>query len=553
VVNNPNASPEPEGVNAPSTNRRLFGYLSLQSSGTMVSRAIGFVRELVSSYYFGVSAAADTFFAALTIPTLFRDVLGEDVVERSFMPGVREELARGNKDRAWRLASASLNWMMIGIALVSVLVWWAAPWLVTVVAQGLEQRGVDAAALQDVVKMTRILVPFIALIALAAFVGGLLYYGYDLHLPFSLAPATLSIGVITSLALFADDIGVYALAWGFVIGAALQFLVQVPFLWMRRVRRMQPHYTPTLRPPSGTSRRLSRETLYVTLQSVLTKTTEVVDRRVASFLVSGSISSLWFAARLVQLPLAIIGIAIARAVTPHLSERHGVGDTDGFKEGVLIGYRYNLLLILPVTALLIVLAEPIVRLVFERGNFSADDVEMTALAFWCYATGLLGMSLYTLGSRVCSALGRNRVATFTAAVGAGVNIWLNYELSATSLRHGGLALATAIGFTVNATLLFSWLHRHLRVSGAGFSAGELLVPILRVAVNTAFAAWTAWFTLSAVAWLSLRIDVSQFLTNAFAVAVPFATGGLVYVIVSLVNPVPEVMPLVRRIQRVVRR
>lgn len=532
-----------------STQRRLFGYLSLQFGGTLVSRLMGFVRELVTALYFGAGPAADAFIAALTIPTLFRDVLGEDVVERSFMPEIRENLARKEHHRAWRLASASLNWMMIGLALTMAFVWFAAPWLVDVVAQGIHRREVSEGTIRDVIHMTQVLTPFILFIALGAFVGGLLYYGYDLHLVFSLAPATLSIGVIFGVVFLTGSLGVYALAWGFVAGAALQFLVQVPFLWKKRVRQSEPRYHLILRPPAGSGRRMARETGHVTLQSLLTKTTEIVDRRVASFLAEGSISSLWFAARLIQLPFAIIAIAISRAVSPYLSERVGLGDKEGFKKAVLIGYRYNLLLMLPMTGLLIVLAHPLVRLIYERGKFGAHGTDMTALAFWCYTAGLLGMSLYSLGARICSTLGKNRVATLTAAIGSGLNIWLNYVLSATFLRHGGLALATSIAYTTNSLLLFLWLHHYLRRGGAGFAFAELATPALKVAANSLVASAGAYAVYAWVVVPSAWLMSIGIIHKALAFLLPFVAGGVLYGIASLLNPIEEVMPVIRRLRR----
>ena len=532
-----------------STQRRLFSYVSLQFAGTMISRVAGFARELLTAVYFGAGSQADAFIAALTIPTLFRQVLGEDVVERSFMPGIREHLARREHAQAWRLASASLNWMLIGIAVTVALVYLAAPWFVDVVAQGIHQRTAAQSTIQDVIHMTRVLTPFILFIALAAYVGGLLFYGFDLHFQFSLAPAILSVGAIVAVIFYSGRIGVYALAWGFVAGAVLQFFVQVPFLWMRRVRESDPQYSLTLRPPRGEGRRMWRETAYVTLQSILTKTTEVVDRRVASFLVAGSISSLWFAARLIQLPNAIIGIAISRAVTPYLSEQMGLNDRKEFKKALLIGYRYNLLLILPTTGLSIALAHPIVRLVFERGRFGAHDTDMTALAFWCYSLGLLGMSLYTLGARICSALRSNRVATATAVIGGGLNIWLNYVLSATALRHGGLALATSIAFTVNSALLFGWLHHFLQKSEAGFTAAELLIPTAQVTLNAALASAAAYLVYRGVILHSAWLSSAAFVPETVAVMLPVTVGLAVYSVISLLNPVEEVRPIVRRVAK----
>jgi putative peptidoglycan lipid II flippase len=525
--------------------------------GTLVSRTLGFIRELVVARYFGAGSRADAFFAALTIPTLFRDVLGEDVVERSFMPGIREFIARRDYESAWRLASAAVNWMLVGMALVMAFVYLAAPWLVTVVAKGFDDPSKGPELMATTIALTRVLTPFIMFIALAAFAGGLLYYIFDRHLAFSFAPAMLSVGVISGLVFFFDTLGIYSLAVGFVAGGALQFLVQIPSV-VRGGRSYSLRYRLTLRPPENTGGRMTRETAYVTLQSILTKTTEVFDRRVASFLAgAGSISSLWYAVRLVQLPLAIFTIAVSRAITPYLSEQIGKGDRAEFRSGLLSGFRYNLLFIMPATGLMIALAEPIVRVIFERGSFGATATTMTASALWCYAVGLLGMSLVRFGSTVCSTLERNKVPMYTAVVGGVVNIWLNYVLSATYLKHAGLAMATSIGFTVNAILLFGWLHRHLKREGGGertvtesggFTFRELFAPAFRVGVNALASSAVAYLVFHHVV-IPMELRSLGFIGDVIELLIPLAVGGIVYIIASLVNPVEEVQPLLRRIRR----
>ena len=529
----------------PSTQRRLFSYLSLQVGGTLVSRALGFVRELVTASFFGAGTKADAFFAALTIPTLFRDVLGEDVVERSFMPRIREYLAKGEQGKAWLIASVAMNWMLVGIAAVTTLIYVAAPYMVWLVAEGLD----DADAMQMTVTLTRVLTPFVMFVALAAFAGGMLYYVFDEHLIYSFAPAMLSVGVILGIVFLYGSLGIYSLAIGFVAGAALHFLVQLPSLVKHYRSRDRLRWSASLTPPDGAGKPLLRETGYVTLQSVLTKTTEVFDRRVASFLAEASISSLWFAARLVQLPLAIFSIAISRAVAPYLSEQVGLGDKEEFKKAVLIGYRYNLLFILPTIGMIIALAHPMVRLVFERGNFSEADSVMTSSALWAYAVGLLGMSLYRLGSSVCSALGKNKVPTITAAIGGALNIWLNYVLSATVLEHAGLAMATSIGFSVNALLLYGWLHHHLAEDGAGFTFGELVGPAARVSVNVILSVAASWAMYHWIVLPSETLTGPGFFAKAAALMIALAPGGLVYGLASLANPIEEVKPLLRRLRR----
>jgi putative peptidoglycan lipid II flippase len=205
------------------------------------------------------------------------------------------------------------------------------------------------------------------------------------------------------------------------------------------------------------------------------------------------------------------------------------------------------------TALFIVLAEPIVRLVYMRGQFTEQDVQSTALAFWCYGTGLFGMSMYSLGSRVCSALNRNKVATITSTVGAAINIWLNYELSATALRHGGLALATSIGFSVNALLIFIWLHRHLVSNNAGFTFAELFAPALRVLLNSAVAALAAWYAYATVSSGFESMSAPGFLAQAASVGIALGAGTSAYALMSVVNPIPETAPVIRRLKSLLHR
>ena len=279
-------------------------------AGTLVSRLSGFVREVVTAAVFGAGTSMDVFVAAFTIPNLLCRILGETTVESAFMPLFRGIHARGEKERAWRLASRTTVNLTIALVVVVLLGILAAPLLVRVVASGFTGE-VEAAA----VRMTRLMFPFGLLIGLAALMGAILL-SFGRYKVYSLAPVMLNIGIVGSVLLLAGRISYVSLAVGVLVGGFLQFVVQVPFV--RRMARAD-----------GASIRLTEAGLRdadvhhvvslsgpVVVASAIQRVGVIVDRTIASFLVPGSISSLYYSFRLVHLPYAILALAAGRAVAP---------------------------------------------------------------------------------------------------------------------------------------------------------------------------------------------------------------------------------------------
>lgn len=443
--------------------RRIFKNLLDLVSGTLFSRIMGFLRELVTASYFGTGKAMDIFVIAFTIPTFFRRFLGEDVVERAFMPPFKRLISQHKFNTAWRLLSSCFNLMLVALFFFMALLYFIAPLLVHLLAPGLAESLVPLA-----VKMTYWILPFMIIIGMAAFVGGMLNF-FEMNRIYAMAPAMLSVGIIIGIIFFKPLMerngisGMYALPAGFLLGGFFEFAIQVPFLFKKKIRtQTRARYHTKIDFQDKELKSVGRESGFIAMKSLIDKSVEIIDRRLASFLISGSISSLWFAQRLIQLPAAIIGLSISRSIIPYLTEQKALTAEDNFISGIKLGIRLNFYLTLPVIMIILLLNQPIINIVYRRGAFDAESAFLTSIAFWCYALGLLGMGLNVFFSQIFSIFQKNKIPFYTSIGAAVLNIALKFILVKTSLKHGGIALASSIAFTIYAGLLFQFLKKELQ-------------------------------------------------------------------------------------------
>ncbi len=457
--------------------RRVLKNLIDLATGTLVSRVFGFVRELVTAAYYGTNRAMDLFVIAFTIPAFFRQVLGEDVVERAFMPPFKTLISQKKYAKGWRLLSSCLNLMIFVLLILTALLYLLAPLIVKMIAPGLAED-----LLPQAVTMTYWIIPFMFIIGMAAFAGGILNF-FEMNKIYSLAPAMMSVGVIIGVHYFRSFLGIYALPAGFLLGALLELGVQIPFLFVRKIRKeTEAHYYGGIQIHDAEMQKVGRETGFIFLKSLLDKSVEIVDRILASFLITGSISSLWFAHRLILLPVAIIGLAISRSLIPYLTEKRALIEDRKFLEGVTLGIELNFALVLPTIMFMVVMAKPIITLVYQRGVFDAESTQLTAVAFWCYSAGLLGLSLNAFLSRIFSIFQKNRIPFYVAIFSSVLNISLNFLLVRTSLRHGGIALASSIAFTMSGIVLFYFLLKQLNFE---LNVRQIFTDFIKLAVVSA--------------------------------------------------------------------
>ncbi len=496
-----------------------------------MSRISGFIREVVVASFFGASRATDIFAIAFTIPTLFRRILGEDMVEKAFLPSFRQLIAAGEHDKAWRLASKIFTLMVLCLLTIMGLLYLVAPDLVHLIGAGLEET-----AFRKAVVMTYILLPFMVLIGMAAFVGGLLLF-MDATDVYGFAPVMLSVGVIAGVIFLSRKIGIYALAVGFLVGGLLQLLYQVPYLVKKsREYRGRLRLNLVAGDKIPEMKTVGKQSGWIFLQSISSKTVEIVDRVLASYLVAGSVAALYFAQRLIQLPNAILSLALSRAYVTDLNDHAQNRDWHAFKKTVVNGLNASFALMIPVTALLVALSSPITILVFKRGVFGTKSVEITSIAFTYYSLGLVGIAVYNNYTRIFPALNKNQWPVVTSLVAAAVNVVLNIVLVKTPLAHGGIALASSLAFTLNAALLFVLLNRELRILGAtAVGYGDIKEVLLPVGVGSVIAGiavhefYRIWLDLSGK--LSINWQVVFDWQAVLGICIAGAAGMLVFALV----------------------
>jgi UDP-N-acetylglucosamine--N-acetylmuramyl-(pentapeptide) pyrophosphoryl-undecaprenol N-acetylglucosamine transferase len=494
--------------------------------GNLISRMFGFVREMVIAGYFGATRATDLFAIAFTIPTLFRRILGEDMVEKAFLPPFRQMIAAGEYRRAWLLASRVFNLMMLLLLLIMGIFYLLTPNLVRIIGAGLAATEFHHAEV-----MTYFILPFMVVIGLASFVGGLLLF-LDATATYALAPIMLSVGVIVGIIGLKPYLGMYSMAVGFVLGGILQFLIQIPVLFRSsRKSELGMRYETGSEEPMPELKEVGRQSGWILGQSVANKTVEIVDRVLASFLVPGSIAALYFAQRLVQLPNSIIGLAVGRAGVTELNDQVQKEDWQGFRKTVITGLRYNIVCMVPLTVFIMVLVGPITSVVFQRGAFGKSSVDLTALAFAFYALGLLGMGFWNLYSRVYPALAKNQIPLYTSLVSAVLNVGLSLLLVRTSLRHGGLALASSIAFTINGVVLFGAFNLELRRLGQrAIGWQDLGDTFLFTAIASGSGGLTAWLLYPRLVETSFLARLPQVIFHWGEVAgLIFAAGAGMFV------------------------
>ena len=440
----------------------------------MTSRVFGVLREQVLAALFGAGDATDAYNVAFRVPNLVRDLFAEGAMSSAFVPTFTRHLTTAGKDSAWRLGNLVVNALIvITVALVV---------LGVIVAEPLV--GLFAGAYRAVpgkfeltVFLTRLMLPFLTFVAVAAAFMGMLNSLHRFFIP-ALSPAMFNVAtIICALALVPvmPAFGwppIAAIAIGSLVGGAAQLSLQWPSL-----RREGFRYRPIL---DWRDESLTRVLVLMgpgTIGLAATQVNVLVNTVLATGEGTGAVSWLNYAFRLMYLPIGLFGVSIATATLPAVSRHVAVRDEGAARRTVADGLSMMLMLNIPATVGLMALAVPIVRVIFERGAFTASDTVATAAAVQFYALGLVGYSVVRITSPVFYALGRNRtpvvISVATVLVNAALNIWLVERMG-----YGGLALGTSIAALFNAALLMFFLRRRLGgIEGARISGSLLRITI----------------------------------------------------------------------------
>ncbi len=431
----------------------LLRALATISSMTFVSRVLGFARDFFIARFFGAGFATDAFFVALRIPNLLRRMFAEGAFSQAFVPILSAYKNRQSAEETRSLVDAIGTLLFVMLVVATAIGMLAAPLIGYLFVPRWFHADPDKFALT--VQLLRITFPYILFISLVALAAGVLNTWSRFAVP-AITPALLNVSFIIAAAFFAErfDPPVLALAWAVFIGGALQLALQLPFL--ARIG-MLPRWRLDLRHPGA--RRVLKLMVPAAFGVSVSQVSLLINTIFASFLVTGSVSWLYYADRLMEFPAGMLGVALGTILLPSLSRHYASGAAEEYAKLLDWGLRVTLLLALPAAAALAVLAVPLITTLFHYGRFGADDVWMTRQALVAYSLGLVGMILVKILAPGFYA--RQNVIT-------PVKIGL-VTLAATQLmnlafivplKHAGLALAIGLGACLNAGLLYRNLRRH---------------------------------------------------------------------------------------------
>jgi putative peptidoglycan lipid II flippase len=479
---------KPDTVSAPGhppprRGEGLARYAGVTGVATLASRLLGLARDQVLAWFFGAGNEMDAFVVAFRVPNLVRDLFAEGAMSAAFVPTFTRQLTLKGKADAWRLANNVLTTLLLSTGALVVLGMACARPLV-------EMYAGDFASvpgkLELTVRLTRVMLPFLTMVAVAAAVMGMLNSLHHYFVP-ALSPAMFNIATIVGafvLIPMMPPLGlppIMAIAFAALAGGLGQIAIQWPSL-----RREGFRYAPVfdLRDP------VLRQVLILmgpgTIGLAATQVNLFVNTLLATSQGTGAASWLTYAFRLMYLPIGLFGVSIGTAVLPAVSRHAAVGDTAGIRNTVSRGLGMMLMLNIPATIGLFVLATPIVQLLFERGRFLPADTAATAAAARFYAIGLAGYSAVRIASPTFYAIGDSRVPAMVSGGAIAVNVLASVAL-VRAMGFQGLALGTSIASIANGAALVWMLRRRL----GSLDGRRLLVTLVKITVSSAVMAIAA--------------------------------------------------------------
>ena len=422
----------------PSYLERISHAAGLVSAGTLISRILGFVRDMLLARWFGTSISADAYYVAFRIPNMLRELLAEGAMSAAFVPVFTEYLSKKSKHDAARLVRATFTILFLLLTLVVVLGMVFTPLIVGIVAPGFLR---SPETFQLTVLFTRIMFPFILLISLSALAMGILNSTGHFVAP-AISSAVFNvvhIGCVLGSSLVGPAL-VYGAALGVVVGGIAQLAIQLPAIYREgflfRIERPIWPFHPGVK-------QIGQLMLPATLGLSVTQINLFVNTVIASYLAPGSVSYLYYSTRLLHFPLALFAIALSTVILPTLSTQAAKGEKKALVETFSFGLRLIFFITFPAMVGLMVLRQPIVHLLFEHGAFDAMATEKTADALFFYTTGIWALAGTRILVSLFYALQDTRTPTIVGMITVCVNIPLNLLLMY-PLKHNGLALATAL-------------------------------------------------------------------------------------------------------------
>ncbi len=508
--------------------------------GTLVSRIAGFAREGVAMAILGLGNVMDIMALGLGVTNYLRGVFAEVAVDTAFMPTYIHLARTGRRADANRLFSTMLVLTVLIAGALTVAAIWTMPRWLGLIAPGFVERGL----IDEAVATTRLMFPYLVLVAVAALFGAVLKSCNRFAVP-AFSSVMFSLGLLAGTLLF-PWFGLTGLALGVLCGGLGQVLIQVPTLLSPEVRggygvRLKPALA--LRDPGV--RKVGLVTPNILADVSINKFSTIVDSILATPLGTGSISALYFGMVVFQLPFGLISQSINSVVLKELSEGQATGDRERTRRLLADGINWTVFLLLPISVAMAVLAEPIVNLLFAWGA-GAGKTASVALVLRCYSIGLAGWGLTALFGRFFSARMEQWTATATSLGGLAFNVGLSITFVRMGMGVGGIALGTSIAFTVNALLRFTMLQRTLRAEGAALKAADVVPSLLQTLAATLGAV-----VVMLLVWQAVRDfhALPEVFNRLFILVVPLLFGAFAFAAIGVVVRSEQIEEILLRVMR----
>jgi len=515
--------------------RRIARAASVVMVGMALSSLTGLAATILISHAFGTSSLLDSFSAANRLTEILFNLMAGGALASAFVPTFTGFLARDDRPGAWRLASSIANLIILLLGAASLLAAAFAPALVQyVLAPGFR----DPEQIRLTVLLLRIMLLSPVIFALSGLLMGILNAQQHFAMP-ALAPACYRLGQILGLLLLVPRFGIVGLAWGVVLGSVLHLVIQLPALI-----RFPARYNATLGLKEASTRLVGALMLPRLLGVGVVQLNFLVNTILASGMPEGSLAAITLAFALMIMPQAVLAQSTGIAALPTFSAQVARGEQTAFRAAIADTLRGLVFLSLPASLGLIVLREPIVGLLLQRGAFTAESTQLVAWALLWYAAGLVGHSLLEIAARAFYALQDTRTPVLVGAAAMGLNIVLSLAFASLFTRwgwmpHGGLALANSLATALECLVLLVLLRRR-----TGGLEGARLRPGLIAALGAALA-------MTAVLWGWLRLTSASptWVIGGGGVVV----GAVVYFTAALALGAPEARRLAASARRALQR
>ena len=528
--------------------KRFGGYAMLVAAGILLSRLAGLIRTSVFAHYLGASAAADAFNVALKVPNFLQNLLGEGVLSASFIPVYSRLVAHGEQKTADRVAGVFASFLALIVIAIVILGVTAAPLILNVTAAGL-----DAPTMAMAIKFTRIIFPGVGLLVLYAWALGILNAHRQFFISY-VAPVLWSAAMIATLVIFGMRMSgaplATALAWGTLVGCALQFGIEIPFV-LKHAKHLSFGFDRSLEPV----RTIFRNIIPVVGGRGVVQISGYVDTFIASFLPTGAVTSLFYAQTIYMLPISVFGMSVANAELPQMASETGSDEevSRALRRRLDRGLRQVAFFVIPTAVAFVLIGRLLIGALYERGEFTQATTQLVWYILVGASVGLLAATLGRLYSSTLYAMHDTktpfRIALMRVTGGAALALLFAFPLRpmfGRSVTAVGLPAPAGIGVAgislasgIAAWIEFFFLRRAVRRRiGAGESKTAFFTKLWIAAVAAGLAAL-------AIDFLELRLPLRKFAEAIIACGV----FGVVYFGVAFALGVPEVRATLGRFVR----